>query len=99
MSYREIVEADLRLCILSVAAAAPGYEVNASILRIALEARGHRVSADTLRTQMVWLQEQGLITVQDVGGVLIGRLNQRGLDVAQDRAHVPGVARPEPGLS
>lgn len=95
-TYKEIVTADLRLCILRVAGAAPGYEVNANILRMALEENGHRISADMLKSQMAWLEEQGLVSVRAVGSIHMARLTTRGLDVSKGRANVPGVARPGP---
>ena len=52
---------------------------------------------DTLRADLAWLDEQGLIIAQQPGGVWLATLTQRGLDVANGVARVPGVTRPGPG--
>lgn len=97
MSYADIVEADRRLVILKVLQDSAGYACNEHLLGSLLGSFGHAIPADRLRTDLAWLTEQSLITVRDVGGVEIASLTQRGLDVAQGRAHVPGVKRPAPG--
>nr|WP_231111647.1 hypothetical protein [Vibrio mimicus] len=43
---------------------------------------------------MFWLQEQGLVSLRDVGDCQIARLTGRGEDVATGQAVVPGVKRP-----
>ena len=57
---------------------------------------GHEVSLDALRTDLAWLAEQALVEVEDGAKVVFGTLTQRGLDVAEGRAKVPGVTRPGP---
>lgn len=96
-SYRNFVTADLRLTVLRLLAGAPGYELNGSILKIALDRYGHSIASDRLATELAWLQEQGLAELREFGGVNIAKLTARGLDVAEGRASVPGVARPSPG--
>lgn len=96
MKYDERVRRDQRLVILLLLERAEGYDLNASILRSALADVGHRPSADALRGELAWLEEQGLITVRDVGMLQVATLTERGADVARGRATVPGVARPAP---
>ena len=57
---------------------------------------GHRLSRDKVRTQLSWLQEQGLVTLVDRAGCQIATLTTRGLDVATGNTTVPGVKRPRP---
>lgn len=97
MSYAEIIEADRRLVILKVLEDGATYACNEHLLRSLVGSFGHVVPADRLRTDLAWLAEQGLIDVREIGGVQIATLTQRGLDVAQGRAHVPGIKRPAPG--
>lgn len=97
MSYADIVEADRRLVILKVLADSAAYACNEHLLGTLVAAFGHAVTNDRLRTDLAWLAEQGLVEVRQVAGVEIATLTQRGLDVAQGRAHVPGVKRPAPG--
>lgn len=97
MSYADIVEADRRLVLLRVLANSTAYACNEHLLGTLAGSFGHVVTTDRLRTDLAWLAEQGLITLCEVSGVQIATLLQRGLDVAQGRAHVPGVKRPAPG--
>ncbi|EQB9053855.1 ArsR family transcriptional regulator, partial [Vibrio cholerae] len=59
-----------------------------------LDAYGHKISRDVVRTHLFWLQEQGLVSLRDVGDCQIARLTGRGEDVATGQAVVPGVKRP-----
>lgn len=99
-SFRDVATADLRLTVLRLLSEAQGYELNGSILRLALEDYGHRVGFDRLKSELVWLEDQGLLKLQSIaaGAMQVARLTQQGLDVSKGAARVPGVARPEPGL-
>ncbi|MEX2450923.1 MAG: ArsR family transcriptional regulator [Rhodospirillales bacterium] len=97
MSFAEYVAEDIRLSILSLLAKDQGYSHNDRVLQRALEMLGHKVSADQVRTHLAWLADQGLVAVETVETFSIATLNQRGLDVAEGRALVPGVRRPQPG--
>jgi hypothetical protein len=97
MSFRDHVNADLRLVVLRLLSEAEGYEGNSSILQMAVDEFGHNVSRDQMHTQLAWLAEQGLLTIAAVATVQVATLTARGLDVAQGRASVPGVKRPSPG--
>ncbi|MCJ8285117.1 ArsR family transcriptional regulator [Halomonas sp.] len=94
MSYRQFAAADQRMVVLQALEEDPGYSHNEGVLRSVLGTFGHQVSRDSLRTELAWLAEQGLITLSDAGGVQVARLTARGQDVAQGHARVPGVARP-----
>lgn len=98
MKYPELVAADRRLVILHILNESAGYTCNEHLLISLLESFGHSPSHDALRTELAWLEEQGLVSVRDVAGVSIATLTTRGADVAAGRAHVPGVKRPAPGL-
>lgn len=96
MSYSELVTEDRRLAILQCLQSEPDYAMNEHILGRLLEGLGHGVSADTVRTDLAWLTEQGLIKVDLVGSTQVAKLGGRGLDAARGVARVPGVARPRP---
>jgi Fe2+ or Zn2+ uptake regulation protein len=98
VSYVDIVNEDQRLAILQVLEQDPDYSHNDRVLQRALQAIGHGISTDRVRTEAHWLGEQGLVTVQQVGEMLIVKLTPRGEDAALGRARVPGVARPRPGV-
>ena len=95
--FRDLVDADQRLAILQVLEGDPDYSHNDHILTGALARLGHAVSIDKLRTELQWLEEQGLLTVDKaLVGVWVAKLTRRGEDVALGRARVEGVARPGP---
>ena len=87
---------DQRLIVLQLLDQAEGYDLNINILASALAEFGHRPSLDKLRSELAWLEEQGLIDTRNVGSVVVAQATARGLDVAHGRARVPGVKRPGP---
>lgn len=95
-SFERLLNEDRRLMILRLLAQDSGYRANAYVLRPALDAVGHAVSMDKVETDLAWLAEQGLVTVERVQDVTVGKLTARGADVAAGLAVVPGVKRPEP---
>lgn len=95
--FADLVIADRRLVILRLLEQAPDYQGNAYLLQSALGTFGHAVGMDRLVTDLHWLGEQGLVQFEQVGGVGIAKLTQRGADVAAGRSTVPGVKRPAPG--
>lgn len=97
MMYSELVTADLRLVALQALEQDPDYSHNEHVLSSVLASLGHAVSTDRLRTELNWLSEQGLITVDDVHGLWVVKLTRRGEDVALGRTTAPGVKRPRPG--
>lgn len=98
MSFGDLNTADMRLVILCVLMEGSGYSHNEHVLRKGLDLYGHKISGDKLRTELSWLDEQGLVVVDASAGVQVAKLTGRGADVAKGRTIVPGVQRPEPGL-
>jgi len=92
--YAQFLTEDRRLVILRVLAEMPGYRTNSFLLHQLLAKWGHEPSTDQVKSELAWLQEQGLLSYEDVEGVYIATLNARGADVAAGRAVVPGVKRP-----
>jgi Fe2+ or Zn2+ uptake regulation protein len=97
MDYETVITEQLRCNLLRLLAEAPGYTANDSVLGDLAEEFGFRPSRDAIRTQLAWLAEQGLVTVNTVKSCHVATLTGRGEDVAQGRATVPGVKRPHPG--
>lgn len=94
-TYAKVLSEDRRLVILRLLAELPMYKANSSVLHSALASWGHDPSRDQVRGELRWLEEQGLITVEDIAnGVLLATLAERGQDVAAGRAYVDGVKRP-----
>ena len=95
LSFSKLKTEDMRLVILR-SIADDGYSLNESMLQEVLGWYGHTVTRDRVRTEMRWLEEQGLVTVDDFAGILVAKLTGRGMDTACGRAHVDGVKRPRP---
>ena len=95
-TFNELIDSDRRLVILRILEEDAGYSMNESLIQSFLEALGHTVSRDRVRTDLQWLQEQGLVTIEEVVSVQVATLTPRGSDVACGRVTVPGVKRPRP---
>ncbi len=87
---------DLRLTLLRLLTESTGCRANEALLRMASAERGHVVSRDRLRTELAWLAEQGLAELEEIGGIVIAALTERGADAASGAAAAPGVRRPAP---
>jgi hypothetical protein len=96
MKFADFVREDRRLQILIILAAAAGYGASHYLLSHALDAYAYKISMDALKTDLAWLEEQGLITSKEVDDAIVVNLTQRGLDVSGGRVVVPGVKRPKP---
>lgn len=96
-TFAEHLSADRRLVILRVLQESAGFTANVYMLQTMVEQLGHVASVDLVRTDLAWLQEQGLLKLDVVADVPIAHLLARGEDVALGRAVVPGVKRPRAG--
>lgn len=88
------LQRDRRLRVLHILSEVPAFLTNEDVLKSVLLSLGHAVSADLLRTELLWLQEQGLIELRQTGDLYIARLLSRGQDVARGAAQQPGIASP-----
>ena len=96
MSFSDLVTEDIRLVILRTLAETNGYSCNESIIHSILAKFGHKCSRDQVKTQLAWLREQGLVTLDEVVDIYVATITDRGIDVASGCATVPGVKRPRP---
>lgn len=92
--YADFLRQDMRLVILRLLAEMPAYRANSSVLNAALDNYGHSISRDQVKTELNWLAEQGAVSLDDIGPVLVATLTERGQDIAAGRARVPGIKRP-----
>ena len=97
-TFAQLQAENRRCAFLRFLADDPDYSLNTSVLQTALAAIGHGVSRDQIETDAAWLEEQGLVAREDLGGIVVVTLTQRGADVAAGRTVVPGVKRPGPGI-
>jgi hypothetical protein len=93
MTHAQRITRDRRLLILRLLEAAPGYWASECLLHCALDGFGHHTIAGQLRADLAWLAKRGLLATEDIADVIIATATQRGVDVAQHRATVPGVGR------
>ena len=94
--FNQLLTENVRLAILQVLEQDADYSHNQDILQMILQSLGHSISIDRIRTELRWLEEQDLITVDAIGDLLVAKLNQRGLDISKGRGKVDGIARPRP---
>ena len=97
-TFAELQAENRRCATLRFLAEDADYAMNTSLLQSALEAVGHGVSRDCVNADAAWLEEQGLVSCEYVSGIVVVKISQRGIDVAEGRAIVPGVKRPGPGF-
>lgn len=96
MSYKNHEKEHLRLTTLKTLLQDSDYQINDSLLRDAIRLYGFAPSRDALRAELRWLEDMDLVTIEDLGNVLVAKLTERGADVATGRAKVDGVKRPGP---
>lgn len=92
--FAQHLRQDQRLVMLRILTELPSYRVNSSVLSTLLHQLGHTMSRDQVKTELRWLAEQGLVSLEEAGSVLVATLEERGQDVADGRARVDGVNRP-----
>jgi DNA-binding transcriptional ArsR family regulator len=96
MSLAQRLAENLRCSLLRALNEAPGYRANDSLLHdIAMEF-ALMVSRDQVRTELSWLRDQGLVTLEELASVYIVQITGAGIDVATGNRIVPGVKRPQP---
>ncbi|MCH5051182.1 ArsR family transcriptional regulator [Pectobacterium aquaticum] len=87
------IQEDRRMRILHILISSPGRLTNEDVLKKILRTVGHAISSDLLRTDIMWVAEQGLLEVWNEHDLYIVKLTQRGEDVGRGFANVHGVAR------
>ena len=97
-TFKQLKREDARRVILDLLEQADGYDLSAAMIQTGLAQFGHRPSADQLKTELNWLAEQDYLNIETRGdNILVAKLTQRGADVVEGRAAVPGVAKPPIG--
>lgn len=98
MNYADEVIRDARLRLLQMLAAKPAYTGNEVALQSELASKyGHALARDRVRTELAWLEDQGLLVLQRPGGIMLATLTGTGLEVSGGIGRNPGVAAPRPG--
>jgi Fe2+ or Zn2+ uptake regulation protein len=97
MSLTEIKNEHQRRSILKALSAMVGFGANHSMVRETCASFGVGMSNDTIKTQLYWLEEQGLISIKTQGNYLLAELKARGQDVVDGLVFIPGIKRPSAG--
>ena len=82
---------DRRLRILVFVNSSTGRTINSAVLQDLLEQTGHIISADLLRTELAWLEEQGLLLRHEFDDLIVVKITERGVDAACGRTIIPGI--------
>lgn len=93
---RQELRADRRLRILQILLHTPAYQTNENVLQCLLYVLGHCISGDALRSDLTWLQEQGLIDVHEAHCLWVARLLDRGEEFCRGGVTQNGIAKPKP---
>ncbi len=71
------------------------YSLNNGILQKILVEFGHGVGREKTDKEIAWLEEKGLVTVEELTDSLnVVKLTSKGLDVAHGHDRIEGVERP-----
>ena len=82
MNYNEHLTAHRRLTILILLANAAAYTLHEQILKMQLAGNAEAVSSDSLRADLQWLADLGLLVARLESGYWSATLTLRGNDVA-----------------
>lgn len=97
MTFDNHLREHRRLVILRVLAEIASHRTNTSVLADAANHYGVSSTRDDIRTDVAWLSDQGLVRREQLTeSVSLVVLTERGADVADGRACVPGVRKPSP---
>jgi hypothetical protein len=94
--YAATLRKHRRLAILRFLKDSAEYSANGSIIRDVLNGVGVTSTNDQVTTELVWLRENGMITLDDLGSVLLATATTRGVEIAQGVATHPDIQRPGP---
>lgn len=67
------------------------YRLGNDMLATAFDLRGKSITADQLNNVLLWLAEQGFVTLEKIGTTTLATLTDRGLEVAQGKSRAAGV--------
>ena len=93
MSFQTHVIEHCRRLILEQLEQENDYAQNHVLIKQNLFMQGQSLPTDKVLTELTWLAEQGLISLDQFAGVTVAKLTARGLDVANGAASCPGIAR------
>lgn len=97
MSYVDFIEGDARLVILKGLAVQSAGRLNEVIITKMLDDFGYNKSREWTRTQLRKMEDVGAVKLDEAGTVLVATITRAGLDHAERRSFIEGIAKPSPG--
>lgn len=85
---------EARVTILQLLDNAPHGSVNAQMLTTLLQSTAAQLWLDQVKEQLSWLEEQKLVTLEEMGGMLLATITDQGGLVARGLDRHEGVDRP-----
>ena len=92
--YSDYLRRHRRLSMLRTLEQAPQYRSNESMITQVLNSMAIATTRDQVRTELLWLEEQGFVTTEDVHGLLIAEATQAGQEIALGRRTHPDIEKP-----
>lgn len=94
--YIKYITENFRLCVLRVLLELPGYSANESVIeKITTRRFGFDADRDRLRTQLAWLESNGLIELcRECKSCVVAKLTRDGAKVARGQIKASGVDSP-----
>jgi len=96
VSYEQTVRRHRRLAILRHLQNCAEYASNASILTDVLAGLGLQSSRSQVTTELVWLKDNGFVTLTDHGDFVVAVATQEGVEIARGVTTHPEIQRPSP---
>ncbi|MBF0309476.1 MAG: ArsR family transcriptional regulator [Magnetococcales bacterium] len=95
-SLKQLAAEERRLRLLQALKECPAYKATLDLLHAFLAGTALGCSQEVLLAELGWMEEQGLVELDNTDGVILAKLLQRGRDVADGLTLLTGVARPAP---
>lgn len=96
--YEEYVELDARLVILKGLARQSDGRLNEVLITRMLDEFGYNRSREWVRTQLRKMAEVGAVALTEPGTVMVAAITRAGMDHAERRSTLDGIARPSPEI-
>jgi hypothetical protein len=94
VSYEVLLRQDRRLTILKTLSTSPGKAANESQLERMCNALKVASSRNQVRTEMLWLGQQGFVEIEDFEGVLLATATDEGVKIAEGLFTHPDITEP-----
>ncbi len=94
--YEDYLQLDARLVILKGLARQADGRLNEVLVTRILDEFGYNRSREWVRTQMRKMEDVGAVRLSEAGTVLVATITRAGLDHAERRTILEGIARPSP---